>query len=230
LPQSANVLVVCGLKREAAILVGPGRVTVCGDAATLRARLAEAAQSRLSLAISWGVCGGLDPRLHPGDLILGTEVVSDGRAIRTDVALTSSLARGLASAGTRIAVERMAAAERPALTAGDKAELRHATGAAGVDMESLIAGRFALEQGIPFVIARAVADPADRDLPPLVLKAVDSLGQIDAAALLRELIRSPRQFAGLRAIAFDSRSAFQTLNRCRSLLLRLVLGLSPTDL
>ena len=40
-------------------------------------------------------------------------------------------------------------------------------------MESLIAGHFALEQRLPFAILRAVADPADRDLPPLALKAVD---------------------------------------------------------
>ena len=68
-------------------------------------------------------------------------------------------------------------------------------------MESLIAGRYALEQRIPFAILRAVSDPADRDLPPLVLKAVDSDGGINALAVIGGLIRSPGQLAGLRAAA-----------------------------
>ena len=127
------------------------------------------------------------------------QVVSADGAIRTDEAVTSSLAQRLAGAGARVAVERLAGADAPVLTAVAKAELRRATGAAAVDMESLIAGQYALEQRIPFAILRAVADPAERDLPPLVLKAVDSDGGINTLAVIGELIRSPGQLAGLRA-------------------------------
>ena len=230
MPPSANVLIVCGLRREAAILAGPGRATLCGDAPALRAKLAEAAGLRPLLVISWGVCGGLDPKLRPGDLILGAEVVSDGRVVATDQALTSSLARGLAPAATRIAVQRMAGAAAPVLTADAKSELRRATGAAGVDMESLAAGGFAAERRIPFAILRAVADPAERSLPPLALKAVRPDGRIDAMAVIGGLARSPGQFAGLCATALDSRAAFQALTRCRDFLLRLFLGLGAADL
>jgi adenosylhomocysteine nucleosidase len=229
LSPSASVLIVCGLKREAAILAGPGRTTLCGDAATLRARLAEAASLKPSLVVSWGLCGGLDPRLRPGDLILGTEVVSDEGAFRTDPAVTQSLAQRLGGAGVRVFVERLAASHAPVRTAAAKADLRRATGAAAVDMESLIAGRYAREQHAPFAIMRAVSDPAERDLPPLVLKAVDSDGGINALAVIGELIRSPGQFMSLRAAARDSRAAFEALKRCRSLLPGLFLGLGATD-
>jgi hypothetical protein len=230
LPPSANVLIVCGLKREAAILAGPGRATVCGDAPTLRAGLAEAAASTPSLVISWGLCGGLDPDLRPGDLILGAEVVSDDGAVRTDEAVTSSLARGLDGAGMRAPIERFVAADAPVLTAGAKAVLRRAAAAAAVDMESLAAGRFAAERRIPFAILRAVADPAERDLSPLVLKAVDSAGRINVVAVIRELMRSPGQLAGLSAAAHDSRAAFKALNRCRGLLRGVFLGLGLADI
>jgi adenosylhomocysteine nucleosidase len=226
---SASVLIVCGLKREAAILAGPGRTTRCGDASTLRLRLAEAAIVRPSLVVSWGLCGGLDPRLRPGDLVLGSEVVSGEGAVRAGEAVTSSLAQRLGSAGARVVVERLVASDAPVRTAAAKAELRRATGAAGVDMESLIAGQFALKQRVPFAILRAVADPAERDLPQLVLKAVDSDGGVDAVAIIKELIRSPSQFAGLRALAADSKAAFQALKRCRSLLPGLFLGLGAAD-
>ncbi len=230
MPPSASVLIVCGLKREAAILKGPGRTTLCGDAATLRVRLAEAASLRPSLVVSWGLCGGLDPRLRPGDLILGVEVVSNAGAVRTNEAIASSLAQRLGGAGARVIVERLAASDAPVLTAAAKAELRRSTGAAGVDMESLIAGQFALQQGIPFAILRAVADPAERDLPPLALKAVASDGAINVQAVIGALVRSPSQFAGLRGLAADSRAAFRALNRCRSLLPGLFLGLGAADL
>jgi adenosylhomocysteine nucleosidase len=229
LPPSANVLIVSGLKREAAILAGPGRTTLCGDASTLRARLAEAASLKPLLVVSWGLCGGLDPRLRPGDLILGAEVVSDEGAVRIDEAVTSSLAQRLAAAGARVFVERLAASNAPVLTAAAKADLRRASGAAAVDMESLIAGRYALEQRAPFAILRAVSDPAERGLPPLVLKAVDSDGGIDAVAVIGEIIRSPGQFMSLRAAARDSSAAFQTLKRCGSLLPGLFLGLGAAD-
>jgi adenosylhomocysteine nucleosidase len=229
LPPSADVLIVSGLKREAAILAGPGRTTLCGDASTLRLRLAEAASLKPSLVVSWGLCGGLDPRLRPGDLILGAGVISDQAAVRTDDAVTLSLAQRLGGAGVRVFVERLAAFNAPVLTAAAKADLRRASGAAAVDMESLIAGRYALEQRAPFAILRAVSDPAERDLPPLVLKAVDSDGGIDALAVIGELIRAPGQFMRLRAAARDSGAAFQALKRCRSLLPGLFLGLGAAD-
>jgi len=79
---------------------------------------------------------------------------------------------------------------------------------------------------------RALAEDikADRDLPPLALKALDSHGGVDARAVIRELIRSPVQFAGLCALAVDSRAAFRALKRCRSLLPGLFLGLGAADL
>jgi adenosylhomocysteine nucleosidase len=227
---AASVLIVSGLKREAAILAGPGRLAICGDASTLRAKLAELTHQPIILVISWGVCGGLDPRLRPGDLILGAEVVSAEGRINTDEAVTSSLAQRLIDAGARVAVERVAGVSSPVSTARAKAELRLATGAAAVDMESLTAGRFALERRTPFAILRAVADPADRDLPPLVLSAVDSDGRIKAAAVLGDLVRSPGQFTGLVAAARDGRAAFRALSRCRGLLPGLFLGLGPANL
>jgi adenosylhomocysteine nucleosidase len=227
---AASVLIVSGLKREAAILAGPGRLAICGDASTLRAKLAELTCQPIILVISWGVCGGLDPRLRPGDLILGAEVVSAEGRINTDEAVTSSLAQRLIDAGARVAVERVAGASSPVSTARAKAELRLATGAAAVDMESLTAGRFALERRTPFAILRAVADPADRDLPPLVLSAVDSDGRVKAAAVLGDLVRSPGQFTGLVAAARDGRAAFRALSRCRGLLPGLFLGLGPANL
>jgi len=227
---AASVLIVSGLKREAAILAGPRRLAICGDGPTIQARLGELAKIRIALVISWGICGGLDPRLRPGDLVLGAEVVSADGRIATDEAVTSSLAQRLTDSGARVAVDRVAGVSAPVSTAHAKVELRRATGAAAVDMESMTAGRFALERRTPFAILRAVADPAGRDLPPLILNAVDSDGRIKTATVVGELVRSPSQFTGLVAAARDSRAAFRALSRCRGLLPGLFLGLGPANL
>ncbi len=225
-----SVLVVSGLKREAAILSGPGRLAICGDGPTLRSSLADLENTRFDIVISWGVCGGLDPRLRPGDLIIGSGVVSSEEHIGADEAVASSLARRLTDAGTRVSIERVAAVSSPVLTARAKADLHLAVGAAAVDMESLIAGRFARERRTPFAILRAVADPAERDLPPLLLDAVDSNGRIRAGALFAKLARSSGQLAKFVAAARDGQAAFRTLGRCRGLLPGLFLGLGPADL
>src|SRR5271163_4762650 len=227
---AASVLIVSGLRREAAILAGAGRFAICGDGPTLRSRLAALTDTHFGIVISWGVCGGLDPRLRPGDLLLGSEVVSADERITTDKAVTSSLMQRLIDGGVRVTVQRVAGVSAPVSTAVAKAELRGATGAAAVDMESLPAGRFALERRTPFAILRAVADPADRDLPPLVFKAVDSDGGIKTAAVVRDLVRSPGQLTGLVATDFDSRAAFRALRRCRGLLPGLFLGLGSANL
>lgn len=226
----SRILVVCGLRREASILAGPDRLAACGDAATLQRRLAEIATPKLQLVVSWGLCGGLDRRLRPGDLVVGEAVTSGNECIQTDAVVASRLAQRLSAGRERVSLERFAGVSAPVLSATQKAQLRGATGAAAVDMESLIAGRFARERGAPFAILRAVADPAERDLPPLAASATDSDGRVNTRAVIIGLLRSPRQIAQLGPLARDSRAAFSALERCRSLLPDLFLGLGRADL
>lgn len=201
-------------------------MTVCGNAATLQRRLAEVWTSRPQLVISWGLCGGLDRRLRPGDLLVGLEVTSGDERIHTDQAVASRLSQRLAAARARVSLERFASASAPVLTASMKAELGGATGAAAVDMESLIAGRFAQQCAAPFGILRAVADPAERNLPSLAATAIDSEGRVNAHAVVTGLLLSPGQIGQLGRLARDSHAAFSALERCRSLLPSLFLGLA----
>ena len=213
------------------MMAGPGRALVCGEASVLHGQLARLGRLRPQLVISWGVCGGLDSRLRPGDLIVGSEIVSDGASIATDKFVASAIARRLTHLGSRVRVERLAGTNTPILTTHTKAKIHRATGAAAVDMESATAARIALALRSPFAIVRAIADPADRDLPPLVFKAVDADGRINGAAVVRALVRSPGQFAGLCAVARDSWSAMSALRRARRPLdaVFLDLGACPSD-
>ena len=213
----SGVLIVCGLKREAEAFAGPNALSVCGYGPTLRSKLNELADCPLRMVVSFGMCGGLDPALHRGAIVLGTEVVSGGESVVPDTALTQALKRRLLACGERPIFGRIADSDAPVLTCEGKSALRATTGAAAVDMESFAAGLFAKSRRAPFVILRAVNDPAQRDLPPLALAAVDPAGGVHVGAVIRELIRSPSQLPGLIAAAIDSAAAIRALRRCSGL-------------
>jgi adenosylhomocysteine nucleosidase len=213
---SPRLLFISGLKREAAIAHGPDALAICGSGETLRAKLAEAT-TPLCLTISFGLCGGLDPALRSGDVVIGTQVLAGGAGLVVDQNVARELAARLGAAGERVSLVAVAGVDAPILTTAAKAELRKATMAASVDMESHIAARLAAHHKSPFAILRVVSDPADRDLPPLVTKAVRPDGSIDLGAVASALIHSPAQTAGLIAAARDSALAFATLRRCRRL-------------
>jgi len=57
-----------------------------------------------------------------------------------------------------------------------KAGLFHTTGAIAVDLESHLVAQAAARAGRPFLILRAIADPASRSLPPAAVNGLDSDG------------------------------------------------------
>jgi len=213
---SSDVLFISGLKREASIARVSDALAICGSGETLRAKLAEAT-APFRLTISFGLCGGLDPALRTGDIVIGIGVLTGGASVMADESVARELAARLRAAGERVSLGAVAGVDAPILTRAAKAELRNATMAVAVDMESHYAARFAVHQKTPFAILRVISDPAGRDLPPLVTKALRSDGSIDFGAVAFALIRSPAQTPGLIAAARDGAVAFAALRRCRRL-------------
>jgi adenosylhomocysteine nucleosidase len=89
----------------------------------------------------------------------------------------------------------------------DKARLCRETGAAACDMESAAVGAAARRAGVPLLVVRAVADPADSALNKLALQALDAGGELRLAALLGGLCRRPGDLAGLLRLASCFRAA-----------------------
>lgn len=78
------------------------------------------------------------------------------------------------------------------------------TGALAADLESGAVAQAAFDHGLPFAVLRVVCDPADRDLPPAAITALDADGRIRPAALLRSLARYPRQLPALIALGREA--------------------------
>ena len=214
------VLIVTGLVQEARIAAGPGMVVICSssDPRQLRALLTVFDPSTIRGVISFGVAGGLDPSLKPGDIVLATEVVAgDGRwlaglSLNEEVIANLALKRRVVRGG-------LAGAEEVIVAQARKAALWLQTGAAAVDMESHIAAAYAADAGHPFAALRVISDSAHRSLPTLAKTAIRPDGKLDLRKILSGVVRDPSAVSALVSTGIDFNRALRSLRGCRSFLL-----------
>jgi adenosylhomocysteine nucleosidase len=214
------VLVVTGLAKEMKLAAGPGlaAITSGGDSKRLRGLLARRVVPGCSAVLSFGIAGGLDPDLRPGDVVVATGVIAEGRRWPAHPVLADSLAASLSGGGIDVRLADIAGVDAPLLDSAAKAMARNATGAAAVDMESHVASEFAARHGLMFAALRIVCDPAESSMPAMVAKALRPDGGVDHYSLLADVLRRPRELATLTRLAGEARTSFRALSRCRDLL------------
>lgn len=214
--------VVTGLGFEARHLeraarrAGNSAVTVgCANANPARARAVAVSlrDSGVAAMASFGVAGGLQPGLEPGTIVISDAVVPvGGERLAADAALVTRLAAPGCVVGT------IAGSDRPVGTLGAKSGLHRGLGAAAVDMESHAVAQISGAAGIPFVVVRVIADPAEREIPSAALAAMGNDGTLDIGAVLAALWHDPGQIAGMVQLARDMARASQGLRRGAALL------------
>ena len=185
---------VTGLAAEARLAARLGAAAAGGGLPAGAEAAAErlAAQGATAL-VSFGLCGGLDPALAPGALLVPRTVTDATGTHSTDAALATALG------GWNCAT--LAAATAPVARREAKRALFAATDAAGVDLESGAVARVAARRGLPFAVLRAVCDPADLDLPPLALTALDAGGEVRPLRVAASLLGRPDQISALLRLA-----------------------------
>jgi adenosylhomocysteine nucleosidase len=184
-----GLLVVVGMASEARI--ARGAKTIIGGR-SVDAVLA----ARPSAILSFGLCGGLDPELRIGDLVLGNG----------DPAWTADLAAVLPA-------KRVSFASGPEIiaSAANKAALRSRTGAGAADMESHVASEAAAQLRVPFAVLRAVSDSADDDLPVSAQAGFSPDGTTNIAAVLAALAKRPWELPALIRTARNAGKALAAL-------------------
>jgi adenosylhomocysteine nucleosidase len=210
------LLVVCGLASEAKLVAGPGVRTLAGGGRS--ATLAVAIDRVLDAGgivgiVSFGLAGALSPDLAAGALIVADGVTTDGETDFTDEAWTARLVSRLPHA----VVATIAGSDAIVTTVEAKRHLASDTAAVAVDMESHVVARAALRHGLPFVVIRAISDPADRGLPPAATVALRADGRVDALAVARSIAGNPGQLPDLIRLGGDTRRAMKTLREARRL-------------
>ena len=211
-----RVGVITGLRAEARCLHGLDVLVGCSGARPARAR-AEAARLLAEGAVglvSFGLAGGLSPALAPGDLVLADVVVlPDGERIATDPAWRMRVLAAIEAGGGTPHQVAVAGSDRLLATSAAKRALFATTGAVAVDMESHAVAEAAQRAGLPFVVLRAIADPADQALPRAATVALGPGGEVRLLAVARALLATPAELPALLRVGRQSRRALAALRR-----------------
>lgn len=185
---------------------GPGGERAAAAAERLVARGATG-------LLSFGLCAGLDPELRPGALVLAERVIAETETYRVDPGWRAGLAEALDPDGLAVEGGTLLGADRPIAKAEEKRALFADTAARAVDMESHGVARVAAAAGLPFVTLRAVADPAERNLPRAALEAIGPDGRVRLVPALVAMYLRPWESPALVRLAYETRLATDTLER-----------------
>jgi hopanoid-associated phosphorylase len=209
------MIVVVGMAFEARIAAGLGVPIICGgDGQNLAASLARTMAAGCRGLISFGVAGGLAPELKPGTCVIASTILDEECERPTDARWAQRLRRIIP--GT--VHGPIAGVREPIAHASAKRALHRQTGAIAVDMESHVVARAAAQHAVPVAAIRVVIDPAERTIPRSALAGTRPDGTVDALAIMRSLLRHPRDLVGLVQMSFDARAARATLVRGSALL------------
>jgi len=204
------VLCTTGLKAEAKIARRAGLSAVVGAGDHGRTvRVVEEAAAAAECLVSFGIAGALKPGLRAGNIILSTEIIDDDRRWLSSDRLRPRISELAEQIG---AIEGPVLGARAVLaTKADKRRAWRESGAIAVDLESVVVARAAAALGIPFVVLRAIADPAVRELPPAALVPLKDDGTPALGQVLASVVTRPRQLPTLLAVAREARQALHAL-------------------
>lgn len=215
--------IICGMASEARALgrwAEDGLVQIGISGA--RPEQAESEANRLveggcRLLMSWGVAGGLDPEMKPGDLVVPAAVVDEGGGCWP---LSHALGEAVAAAipGARPAPDHgqgrvILGLDRLVLNPDDKTALFALTGAMTADMETHRVARVAAARQVPALAVRAVGDPIDCWVPQLASTALGENGEPRLGTVALGLLRRPWDLGALMRVKRETDAALEALGQ-----------------
>jgi adenosylhomocysteine nucleosidase len=184
-------------------LSGIGRVAATAAAQAL-------VDAGVSALMTFGMAGGLDPKLTPGSVVIPCELLgADGarypacRAWREQVAAT-------VSPMCEVTEGNLLTSAHAIQTPADKAAAYRNTGAVAVDMESAAVAEIAAKHNLPFIAVRVIVDTA-ADVLPRAVVAASRAGRVRFARLIGGLILAPRELGAMIRLAQRYRIAMRSL-------------------
>lgn len=213
--------------RTRASVVGIGREAGQEVGRLLDGLLMEAGVCRA--LVSLGYAGGLDPRLQPGDLVVGNGYRYGARPARAGDAAAGRGAALLRASGLAVTEGAVLTVDEPLLTGRAKRRARQGSGALVVDMEGRWIADAAAARGVPLIGIRAVLDEADFSLPPFIATIIADGGRHERTHAIRALSQ-PAAARSFLPLALRSRRASGALQAAVDSLLPGILDALDTTL
>jgi adenosylhomocysteine nucleosidase len=210
--KSVGVVAALGAEARALGRLSDGsKLAVSGIGSVAAARAAEALiDAGVTALMTFGMAGGLDPKLQAGDVLLPVEVISRDGARFATARLWRERLSAMLSRHCAVSAAVVLTAEHSIASPQAKAEAFRDTGAAAVDMESVSVARVAAQHRLPFICVRVIVDSAADALPRAVVAASDG-GRVRIARLLAGLIMAPGDVGALLRLTQRYRVAMRAL-------------------
>jgi adenosylhomocysteine nucleosidase len=164
--------------------------------------------------MSFGIAGGLDPRLAAGAVIITSEVRAQYLpTLKFDGRWAEQMRRFVPNA------LNVALAHTPGVLNSPeaKADLFEATGAAAADMESYGVAEVATLQKLPFAALRVVADGAHDTVPNVAMAAMTADGRVRVFSSIMGALMNPGEIPDLMALGSRTAIAKEKLRELADL-------------
>ena len=231
LPEELSTLTSKKIDKGCCVVIGEALILAYSGAGADNARLASELliKQGATRLISWGCAAALSASLKPGDLVLADTLIdADGIQIGVHPEWLG-FSQSLLSSQLKLHSGRLAESLTLVASAADKKQLHSQTGAIALDMESVAIAKVARQHNAPFLAIRAIADPADMDLPKAVSHSLNDQGDIVLAKLLGFIALHPTEVPGLIKLGLHFHAAKHTLTSVAKQLgsLTATAGLNP---
>ena len=162
---------------------------------------------------NWGVAGALDATLAPGDVLIADRIryARDDPGFTPDADASDRLATALSKA-LRVRRGTLWSAAQPVATPSEKQALAEHSGAIAVDMEAAPVAAVAARAKLPFVVVKAICDPAARELPAGIVRALDGADEGWSLRMVSAIVfGGPATWRAAHALSRDFRRARRSL-------------------
>jgi nucleoside phosphorylase len=166
---------------------------------------------QITLFISYGFCGGLNPDLRVGDIVIGDKLSCEiGGEIQIQtigvLGFTAEL-HSLEYTNKKIQLGTIHHVDHIVEKAIEKAKIRQTTGADAIDMETYYLAIEAKALKIPFYSIRSVSDQFDHDLDVDFKKFISPSNGVSPIKAAWHLITHPRQAYNVNRMQYQSQKA-----------------------
>lgn len=184
------------------------------------------ADYRPAICLHVGYCGGADPKLSVGDVVIASHIIdaATGKRFEIDANIVSKAEKILKIPDVHVVTGGIVTVDKAVCDPHEKAFIGTEYEAIGIDMESSAVIGVCESYGTPLLVARAVLDPMDICLPDMK-DSLEKDGSINGMALAEHMIRRPKDilsmprlayaaFAARTSTAFVIDSWIKSLGRC----------------
>ena len=146
--------------------------------------------------ISWGCAAALKANLHPGDLVVPQTLLTERHE---ELTIASPWLNDVLDQLSSLNPFTGSLVESSFIVADslDKKSIHKQTRAIAVDMESIAIAKIAIQNNLPVLVIRCIADTVTMNLPKAVSYALNDQGDVVLVKLLWFILTHPNELPGL---------------------------------